>query len=144
MARPGPQPPVPGLWQADPNTGAVTLFLQGAYENGMYRMVSNHHPLKDGGVYTFVTTVEKLPDPFGGAMVQYRLWQGAQTDGLFLRDEQFPVVGQALWASDNSGVVVDMQKGNMDNVTTAWIPIDGRPVVELGLFVGEIRHWASN
>jgi len=144
MARPGPQPPVPGLWQADPKTGAITPFLQEEFEVGGYQLVTNYRPLKDGGVYAFVATVKQLPDPFSGVIVPYKLWQGAQTDGLFLRDEQFSVVGQALWATDTSGVVVDMPQGDTGNVITAWIPVNGDRVVELGTFMGEIKHWARN
>jgi hypothetical protein len=144
MARPGPQPPVPGLWQADPKTGAITPFLQGEFEVGGYQLVTNYRPLKDGGVYAFVSTVKELPNPFSGVIVPYKLWQGAQTDGLFVRDEYFSVVGQALWATDTSGVVVDMPKANTGTIITAWIPVNGDPVVELGTFMGEIKHWASN
>ena len=141
MARPGPQPPVPGLWQADPTTGAVTPFIQGEFENG-FQLVSSHRPLADGSVYAFHATVSTLPEPFGGGLVQYKLFQGSQTDGLFLRDETFPVTGQALWAPDNSGVVADLAQEGGD-VMRVWIPIDGGPVVELGTNVGEEKEWAA-
>ncbi len=141
MARPGPQPPVPGLWQADPTTGAVTPFIEGEFENG-FHLVINPRPLEDGGVYAFVATVSALPDPFGGERVQYKLFQGSQTDGLFLRDETFPVSGQALWAPDNSGVVADLAQ-EAGGVVRVWIPIDGGPIVELDTNVGEEKRWAG-
>ena len=144
MARPGPQPPVPGLWQADPKTGAITPYLQGEFEVGGYQLVTNYRPLKNGGVYAFVSTVKQLPHPLSGVVVPYKLWQGSQTDGLFLRDEYFSVVGQALWATDTSGVVVDMPNANTGTIITAWIPVNGDPVVVLGTFMGEIKHWARN
>jgi hypothetical protein len=132
---------VPGLWQADPTTGVVTPFIQGEFENG-FQLVINPRPLEDGGVYAFVATVSALPDPFGGERVQYKLFQGSQTDGLFLRDETFPVSGQALWAPDNSGVVADLAQ-EAGGVVRVWIPIDGGPVVELDTNVGEEKRWGG-
>jgi hypothetical protein len=143
MARPGPQPPVPGLWKADPQTGQITQFLQGEFDDG-YQLVINPHPLEDGGVLAFVSTVQTLPDPFGGVQVPYNLFRGAQTDGVMVRDDALPIVGQALWADDNSGAVVDMWSADANDVITAWVPVDGGPVAELGRFMGEAKHWAGN
>jgi Tol biopolymer transport system component len=142
MARPGPQPPVPGLWTVDPQTGASTPFLQGQFENGLYQLVTNYRPLEDGSVYAFVAEVETLPDPFGGVFPAYQLTQRSQTDGLVLREEPLVVTGQALWAPDNSGVIVDLvQPASTNGVVTAWVPISGGPVVELGPFMGEAKQW---
>jgi len=142
MAHPGPQPPVPGLWQADPETGAITPFIQGKFEVG-YQLVTNHRPLEDGSVYAFQASVDKLPEPFNGVMPQYKLFVLGKTDGMALRDEEFPVTGQALWAADNSGVVADLAYPD-GNVVTAWIPIDGGAVVQLGPFMGEAKQWGQD
>jgi hypothetical protein len=144
MSRPGPHPAAPGLWTADPETGAITPFIQGeGFEDGSKQLVSNHRPLQDGSVYTFLSSVKTLPDPFSGDLPEYRLFSMGKADGMALRDEAFPVVGQALWAHDTSGVIVDMPKGEPGNIITAWIPVKG-PVVELGPFMGEAKGWARN
>lgn len=142
MARPGPQPPVPGLWTVDPETGASTPFLQGQFENGFYQLVTNYHPLEDGSVYAFVAEVDTLPDPFGGDFPAYQLAQRSQTDGMVLREEPLAVTGQALWALDKSGAVVDVvAPGSANGVVTAWVPLSGGSVVELGPFMGEAKQW---
>jgi hypothetical protein len=115
--------------------------LQGQFENGFYQLVTNYHPLEDGSVYAFVAEVDTLPDPFGGNFPAYQLAQRSQTDGLVLREEPLAVTGQALWALDKSGVVVDMVKPSINDVVTAWVPASGGPVVELGPFMGEAKHW---
>jgi WD40 repeat protein len=146
MNRPGPQPPVPGLWQADARSGAITPFIQGeGSESGTYQLVTNQRPLQDGSIYAFVAVTDTLPEPFSGAVnpLQYKLFHGSQTDGRFLSDESFSIVGQGLWAADTSGVVVDLDKGE-GQIVTAWIPLDGGPVVELGPFMGEAKLWARN
>lgn len=143
MARPGPQPPVPGLWTATAETGAITPFIRGEFESGQYQLVSNPRPLNDGSVYAFASSVEKLPDPFGGVMPEYMLFVMGTTDGMALRDDPIQVSGKALWAPDNSGVIVDMVKPSINDVVTAWVPINGGPIVELGQFMGEAKQWAS-
>jgi Tol biopolymer transport system component len=143
MNRPGPQPPVPGLWQADPETGKVTPFIVGEQGDGSYVLVTNQRPFDNAAVYAFIANVKTLPEPFSGVTVKYKLYEGRQNDGVPLRDDEYPVVGQALWAADNSGVVVDMPQGNSGDVVTAWIPANNaEPVVELGPFMGEEKHWA--
>lgn len=141
MSGPGPQPPVPGLWQADPATGALTPYIQGQNADGTYALTSNQRPLDDGTIYVFIADVETPPDPFSGIMPRYRLYKRGTADGTAVRSEQFAVVGQALWADDNSGVLVDMISEAVNDVVTAWIPIDGGPVIELGRFMGEEKHW---
>jgi dipeptidyl aminopeptidase/acylaminoacyl peptidase len=144
MNRPGPQPPVPGLWQADPESGEITTFIEGAQGDGSQLLITNHRPFDSSGVYALIANVKTLPEPFSGVTVQYKLYESRQNDGVPLRDEEFPVVGQALWAADNSGVIVDMPQGDSGNVVTAWIPANNAdPVVVLGPFMGEEKHWAA-
>lgn len=142
MARPGPQPPVPGLWQADPRTGAISPFIQGQPASGSYTLVSSPRPVAADTIYAFVAAVETLPEPYSGVTTQYQLYEVGQTEQRELRGEQFVVIGQALWAPDHSGSVVDMPDPEARDVITAWIPVAGGPVVKLGPFLGEARHWA--
>lgn len=140
--RPGPQPPVPGLWRANPETGAVTPFILGEQGAGIKLLISNQRPIDQNSVHAFIAHVKTLPEPFSGVTVQYKLYEAHQNDGVALREEEFPVVGQALWAADASGVIVDMPKGNTGDIVTAWIPTNDGPVIELGPFMGEEKHWA--
>lgn len=142
MARPGPQPPVPGLWQADPRTGAITPFIQGQPASGSYTLVSNPRPVGPGTIYTYVAAVEAVPEPYSGVTTQYQLYEVSQTGQRALREGQFGVIGRALWAPDHSGSVVDLPDTEGGDVMTAWVPVAGGPVVRLGRFLGEARAWA--
>lgn len=142
MARPGPQPPVPGLWQADPRTGAITPFIQGQASDGSYRLVSSPRAVAADTIYAYVAAVTTLPEPFGGVSTPYQLYQISPTEQRELRGEQFGVVGPALWAPDHSGSVVDIPNAEAATVITTWVPVAGGPMVELGPFLGEARRWA--
>jgi Tol biopolymer transport system component len=147
MHRPGYLAPVPGLWRADARTGEAQPYIVGEPEQGTFTLVRGVHPLKDGSVYAFLGTTDKLPDPGVDdvAWPQFTLSRvsadGAQVEKL--NDATYENPGDNVrWAADGSGAVIEQY--NPQGATLLWLPADGAEPVTIseGLGAGDVR-WGA-
>lgn len=141
MRLPGLSPPVPGLWRADVQTGAVTQIIPETI-NEQFAVVASPFAAGDRLLIQLAQS-EQLPDPIEGRVPSFGL-AAAAADGSNLqqlRSEGYPTF-RALWAPDGSGAVVQFFQEER-GVVVLWLPSDGSAAVELpvsGEELGEM-HW---
>ena len=146
MTNPGLSPPIPGLWRADPATGETTPFIPSSPAEGTFTLATGAHAGRDGSVYAFLGTTNKIPDVGGDPSVDWPEFamsrvsvDAAQTEQL--RDETYENPGETvLWAPDDSGAVIgdfDVQTGSS---TLFWLPVGDEPSVDLGVS-STVLHW---
>jgi hypothetical protein len=137
MTRPGYLSPVPGLWVADPASGATQPFVNGTADSGQFTLVNALQPAEDGSIYAFLGTTDKLPDPGVEPAVElpkfemYRV--SASGEQTKLRDEAYDTYsGFALWADDGSGALIQaVPNQNGEAIGLKWLPANGGPAVEI-------------
>jgi len=145
MAEPGLSPPIPGLWRADPATGETTPFIPGSPAEGTFTLVTGAHAGRDGSVYAFLGTTNKIPDVGGDPSVDSlefamsRVSADAQTQQL--REETYDNPGETvLWAPDDSGAVIGDHDVENATFTLLWLPAGDEPSVDLGVS-STVLHW---
>jgi hypothetical protein len=149
MTRPGYMAPVPGLWRADATTGAVSPYIVGEPEKGKFTLVRGVHPLKDGSIYAFLATTDKLPDP---GVDDNAVWPPFTLDHISVDPEHAQQLGDVAlenpgdsvwWAVDGSGVVVEQD--NPQGSTLLWLSADSAEPVMInnGLGAGSVRWGAQ-
>jgi hypothetical protein len=134
---------MPGLWQADAATGEVTTLIQGMESAGLpdvtgepMRLIQSTRQLQDGMLYAFAgfgTYDELYRDEEGNESAPRLTMTRFSLDGtgaVALRSDSYPL-GEALWAQDGSGAVINVfVEGEIPSGTLLWLAADGsEPVV---------------
>lgn len=140
---------VPGLARVDVASGAATLLAPGFGSHGevtaedpLY-LFRSPHQISANLLSAFVSQMQSMDQPARYQMV--RLESG--TDELIpLRDDQFEIQGDILWARDGSGAA-------LANVNTSdllgfagpilWLPANGGPALSLPGY-GEQLRWGPS
>jgi hypothetical protein len=124
---------LPGLFQADPTSGAVTPLVP-AQIDGQDALVFAPIALPNSEVRAFAALVEGYdptvypPPQFTFQMVRYPGTGGPLLDQL--RDDQLAVFN-ALWAPDGSGAVVYVTTDQSAASKLVWLPADGGAALPL-------------
>ena len=93
------------LWKVDAASGKVTRSL--AASNGMLNLPKEIYPAPDGNLYFFFGTYSETSGFFEAPVLQLvRSAPDGVTNRTILRDENFVLMREALWAPDASFVIV--------------------------------------
>ncbi|NTU82922.1 MAG: hypothetical protein HGA45_26745, partial [Chloroflexales bacterium] len=128
MFRRGFGMPEPGLWQADPSSGALTVLIPPQGPAG-WTTVSSVGAALDGGWLALVAVTDEAPVE---QQILERQLARIAADGAItlLRPEQYPLGWSIFaWAPDRSGVVAQRIAG-VDDTPLLWLPLQG-DIVEL-------------
>lgn len=132
----------PGLWKVDAATGEVTTLIQGTTGDGNYNAAKEAYLASDGQLYFFFATVSSPEGVFNRAPLQLvRSEPDGVTGRTTLREEDFQLLNEALWAPDASLVIVAMAstpeiaQGGQAKIVYA----DGRPSVDLTPFAQQMK-----
>lgn len=95
------------LWRVDAATGEVTTVLSSSEESGMLSLPKEPYLAPDGQLYFFFGRYSETSGYFDAPVLQLvsTLPKG-RTDIAVLRDENFRLMNEALWAPDASFVIV--------------------------------------
>jgi len=96
------------LWKVDAGNGAVTRSLKITFEgDGTFSLPKELYPAPDSKLFFFFGTYRR-DSGFTGARVlnMVRSAPDGETDRTVLRDENFIMMNEALWAPDASFVIV--------------------------------------
>lgn len=97
------------LWRVDRATGAVTTLLPGRDGDGPFNLPSEPYLAPDGRLYFFFGSYDVDSGYLNApAVSMVRAASDGVTDRTVLRDENFVLMTEALWAPDASSVVVSM------------------------------------
>ena len=93
------------LWKIDAANGALTRMLKP--ENGMIHLPKKPYLAPDGRLYFFYGTYDVNSGLFDAPVLQMvRSAPDGVTDRRVLRDENFVLMNEALWASDASFAII--------------------------------------
>lgn len=122
--------PEPGLWLADPDSGAVTPLIPGRSGDESL-LVMAPHPGRDGRLYLFLSRTTQVPaEASYNPPLRYTMHRavGNAAELEALRDDD-AVIRSVLWSSrDDGAVVVRLER---QTPTLVWLPANGGPVVPL-------------
>ena len=95
------------LWRVDAATGEITTVLSSREESGMLSLPKEPYLAPDGQLYFFFGRYSETSGYFDAPILQLvsTLPKG-RTDIAVLRDENFRMMEEALWAPDASFVIV--------------------------------------
>jgi hypothetical protein len=93
------------LWRVDAATGALTRMLKP--ENGILYLPKKPYLAPDGQLYFFFGTYDTASGLFDAPVLQMvRSGPDSVTDRTVLRDENFVLMNEALWAPDASFAII--------------------------------------
>jgi Tol biopolymer transport system component len=118
------------LWRVDATSGKVTRSL--AAINGMLNLPKELYPAPDGDLYFFLGTYSQASGYFDAPVLQMvRSAPDGVTDRAVLRNENFVLMREALWAPDASFVIVASapdRSWNQAGGVLELYPTDGQKV----------------
>jgi hypothetical protein len=95
------------LWKVDANAGAVTTLNRVVAEDGTINLPYKPHLAADGQLYYFIGAYSNASGFFDAPVLQLvRSAPDGTTGRGVLRDENFVLMDEALWAPDASFVIV--------------------------------------
>jgi Tol biopolymer transport system component len=136
----------PGLWRADPVTGAVAPLLP-AELDGAAAYYAEPWQLPNGDIMAFVAQTSEGEQSSGSyrslAYTMARIPAGTQQVQT-LRHDAYQLY-DARWAPDGSGAVVLASAGGEDPDATAllWLPVDGGDAIRLPLRAPWAVRWGA-
>jgi Tol biopolymer transport system component len=131
----------PGLWRADAQTGESVTLIQGITDDGTYNLVSYPRELSDGKLYHFLTVTDQPDTNDIMPLTMHRSAPDGVTDREALRSDSYKM-GQALWAGDGSGAVIEVYVPSVDIPPLYWLAADDSPAVSLDIS-GTNLHWGQ-
>jgi hypothetical protein len=98
------------LWKVDAASGAVTRMLNPS--NGMLNLPKEPYLAPDGQLYFFFGSYDNASGFFEAPVLELvRSAPDGETNRVVLRDENFVLMREALWAPDASFAIVSMSPG---------------------------------
>jgi Tol biopolymer transport system component len=131
----------PGLARADADTGNAVTLLRGAPQGEVgpdnpLRFFAAPHQAQPGQLLAFVGSETELGGDPGYVMSRISFAEdGRVTDLVSLRADEYPLIGQVLWAEDGRGALLvnarDYGDGPFPPGPLVWLTASGSPAVEL-------------
>ena len=132
------------LWRIDATTGKTTPYSFGEPAQGQFMWVWGVRPLHDDSVYAFLKTASPKGDETHSALVHM------SSDGRVVQNLNVTTYakGRALWAADNSGVLMEQIEGEPGHglvTRLVWQPADGGAptVIAQDISLGEM-YWGHS
>ena len=95
------------LWRVDAATGEITTVISSSEEGGLLNLPKEPYIAPDGQLYFFFGRYSETSGYFDAPVLRLvRTLPKGQTDMGVLRDENFRLMDEALWAPDASFVIV--------------------------------------
>jgi hypothetical protein len=133
------------LWRVDAATGEVTTILSSLEESGMLNLPKEPYLAPDGQLFFFFGRYSETSGYFDAPILQLvsTLPKG-QTDIAVLRDENFRLMNEALWAPDASFVIaatLPERRWDQGGGVLELYPTDGQKEVVWLAPYGEQMKW---
>jgi dipeptidyl aminopeptidase/acylaminoacyl peptidase len=132
---------LPGLFQADPTTGAISALLAERIDPDVMRYAAPIE-LADQSILLFATSSTSADPPTPDALAwRYRIAHASPTGTLTQRSGDAFALVDAIWASDARGAVAAVlgPDPNSQHVALVWLPADGSTPTQLGEAEGVFR-----
>jgi hypothetical protein len=137
---------LPGLWRADPATGAVTLFLPEISDGSPAIYAAAREVIGELRVFIALAPAGYDPLAYPPPLLEFAMARAAP-DGLAPSERLRPdthLLYEALWAPDGSGAVALVASGgeDPDGAALLWLPADGSPPVMLPITPAQPMQFA--
>lgn len=139
----------PGLSRVDATTGEATALLTGEPDGEVgpenpYRFFAAPHQVDPAALLAFVGSQEELEGDPTYAMSRIGLADdGRVTELVSLRTDEYPLIGQVLWAADGRGAALVNARqygdGPFPTGPIVWLSATGSPMVELPVAGSQLR-----